>query len=258
MKEKDNDLFVIGNGDILIKKRDKKTECSCKQSSFEYNGKENVLIGRKGMFEVKNIEVIGLQLTEDEKKTKEKYNITANQMKQLETWCNLKCGELIFDSTKHGWSKENNEFRKKIFNKSKVCIVIENEDGEIFGCYINSTIDKVYEYPDDNPIKDENAFVFNLESNGRHEGPMKFDIKKEEFDHVFSLCPDDDLLFGCGYYDILIYKENEKSKSYCKQWKYSDFDYRGVEKALVQNPYNGTNDKESEFTPKRIIVIQMI
>ena len=52
--------------------------------------------------------------------------------------------DIIFDSTKkHGWSKENNEFSKKIFNKSKVCIVIENEDGEIFGCYINSIIDKI-------------------------------------------------------------------------------------------------------------------
>ena len=34
-------------------------------------------------------------------------------LKQLETWCNLKCGDIIFDSTKHGWSKENNEFNKK-------------------------------------------------------------------------------------------------------------------------------------------------
>ena len=53
--------------------------------------------------------------------------------------------------------------------------MIENEDGEIFGCYINSTIDKINYW-----IKDENTFVFNLESNGRHEGPMKFDIKKEK------------------------------------------------------------------------------
>ena len=33
--------------------------------------------------------------------------------------------------------------RKNIWKKSKVIIVIENEDGEIFGCYINSIIDKI-------------------------------------------------------------------------------------------------------------------
>ena len=77
-----------------------------------------------------------------------------------------------------------------IWNKSKICIVIENEEGEIFGCYINSKIDEVEE-----DIKDENAFVFNLESNGRHEGPMKFDIKKEKCDEAF--------LFGLDHYGVL-------------------------------------------------------
>ena len=42
------------------------------------------------------------------------------QKQQLEEWCELKCGDIIFDSTKHGWSRENNEFREKIFKKSKV------------------------------------------------------------------------------------------------------------------------------------------
>ena len=74
----------------LIKK-EKKNECSCKQSSFEYNGKENVLIGRKGMFELKSI-VIFRTITENESRNKT----------QLEMWANLKCGNIIFNSTKHG------------------------------------------------------------------------------------------------------------------------------------------------------------
>ena len=183
---------------------------------------------------------------------REKYNL-----KQLETWCNLKCGDIIFDSNKHGWSWRNNEFRKNIFNKSKVCIVIENEDGEIFGCYINSKIDEVSEWIDEK-IKDENAFVFNLESNGRHEGPMKFDIKKEKSKHTFFLFPDYyDCLFQCGNCNILIKKENKKSESRCEQDNFSYFDYRGVEKALVQNPNEDAYD-EKYFTLKRFIVIQMI
>ena len=55
---------------------------------------------------------------------------------------------------------------------------------------------------------------------------------------------------------IAIYKENKKSQSYCRQNEKCFFDYRGVENALVQNPkklFDGPT-----FTPKRIIVIQMI
>ena len=66
-----------------------------------------------------------------------------HQYKALEEWTKLSCGYMIFDSTKHGWSEENSVFRKKILNKSKVCIVIENEDREIFGCYINSIIEEI-------------------------------------------------------------------------------------------------------------------
>ena len=36
-----------------------KTSCECRQSSFDYHGKENALIGKKGNFEVKNINIFG-------------------------------------------------------------------------------------------------------------------------------------------------------------------------------------------------------
>ena len=136
--------------------------------------------------------------------------------------------------------------------KSKICIVIENEDGEIFGCYINSIIDEVAIF-----IRDENAFIFNLESNGRHKAPMKFDILKENCNAAFELLSDDcGWLFHCGNDNILICKEDDKSESCCYQNQNSWFDYRGVEKALVQNPCVNDDD-ENCFTPKRFIVIQM-
>ena len=128
--------------------------------------------------------------------------------------------------------------------------MIENEDGEIFGCYINSIIDKVNEF-----IVDQHAFVFNLESNGRHEGPMKFNIKKEECDGALYLYPDDDYwLFACGNLDIVIWKEYMKSESHCYQNKDSYFDYEDVENALVVNPQGYSKC----FTPKQFIVIQMM
>ena len=99
--------------------------------------------------------------------------------------------------------------------------------------------------------------MFNLESNGRHEGPMKFDIKKDQCQHAFYLWSDyDNLFFRCGNEDIRIWKENEKSKSNCYQNSKSAFDFRGIQNALIPNPRRNWYD-DNEFTPKRIIVIQM-
>ena len=104
-------------------------------------------------------------------------------------------------------------------------------------------------------VKDEHAFVFNLESNGRNEGPMKFDIKKKKCDEAFCLHADfRNELFSCGDCDIRIFKENRKSKSFCYQNEETVFNYRGVKKALVQNP----GWRNGSANPKRFIVIQMI
>ena len=52
-------------------KKDKKDKCSCSQKSFDYHGKENALIGKKGNFEVKSVVVVG---TLSDEKIKEKIN----------------------------------------------------------------------------------------------------------------------------------------------------------------------------------------
>ena len=59
LDEKSEDLFIIGKNDIVIKKKDKKERCNCSQKSFDYHGKENALIGKKGNFEVKSVMVVG-------------------------------------------------------------------------------------------------------------------------------------------------------------------------------------------------------
>ena len=62
---KDSNLLAIGNGDIIVKKKELKNNCSCKQVSFDYQGKKNVLIGRTGEFEVKSVVVLGT-ISDDE------------------------------------------------------------------------------------------------------------------------------------------------------------------------------------------------
>ena len=44
--QRDESLFTIGRGDVKLKKEERKERCSCDQSSFDYKGRESVLLGR--------------------------------------------------------------------------------------------------------------------------------------------------------------------------------------------------------------------
>ncbi|BFU20721.1 hypothetical protein, conserved [Entamoeba histolytica] len=77
---------------------------------------------------------------------------------------------------------------------------------------------------------------------------MKFD--NEEPEYAFKIYNQtDDYLFSFGNgWDIVVYKENYKTQSYCEQ---NCFEYEGISNALC-----GKQIPEC-FTPKRIIVIEM-
>ncbi|BFU19916.1 trichohyalin, putative [Entamoeba histolytica] len=163
-------------------------------------------------------------------------------IKQLEEWTNRKIGNVLFDSDKDDWNVDTSVFGERIMHKEHIIIMIEDEDGNKFGGYVNSKIDEDGDY-----INDSKSFVFSLESNGRMEGMKKFDIK--EPDCTFKLWNQTSTClfeFGSNGDDICVYKENKKTKSYCEQ---QSFEYNEIENALC--------GKEC-FTPKRIIVIEMI
>ena len=61
---KEDDLFTIGRNDIVIKKKEKKDQCYCKQTSYNYNStNQNVLLARNGCFDIKKIIVFEMKLT---------------------------------------------------------------------------------------------------------------------------------------------------------------------------------------------------
>ncbi|BFU20440.1 predicted protein [Entamoeba histolytica] len=165
---------------------------------------------------------------------------TMEEMLQIEEWTNRKVGNILFDSDKDNWNKNTSVFDQRIKNKEHIIIIVEDEEGNKFGGYVNSKIDKV----DDDYINDSQSFVFSLESNGRIEGMMKFDIEIPEY--AFYLYNQSyDSLFSFGLGDFGVCKENYKTKSFCKQ---HSFEYEGIENALCG---------KGGFTPKRIIVIEM-
>ena len=90
-----------------------------------------------------------------------------------------------------------------------------------------------------------------MNSNGRISRAKKFDIIEEERNWAFQVYDDTyGILFTVGDGpDICLFKENNKEKSYCKQWS---FDYDENEIVLV-----GKDGKDNTFIPERIRVYQM-
>ena len=242
--KKDIALFSIGKGDILIMKENYKNECYWEQKSFNYpEGKEDILIGKTGSneFTVKRIIVIQMEetkeskqikeekmkkqieeenkkLKENEIKTKEQYS---KEIKQIEEWSEIKYKEVIFDTSINDWDVFTSEFDRIIFGKEKLVFIIEDTENNVFGCYINSKIDK-YQYLENNevkgsPITDPKAFIFSMRNNGRSKEMIKIPIKKEDSNWAFILYKKEwGILFGIGRgHDICIMKENNKNQCYC-------------------------------------------
>ncbi|BFU19425.1 trichohyalin, putative [Entamoeba histolytica] len=165
-------------------------------------------------------------------------------IKQIEEWTEKRISNILFDSDIDDWNIDTSVFEERIINKEHIIIIIEDEDGNKFGGYVNSKIDKAGGF-----INDSQSFVFSLESNGRMKGMMKFDIIEPQ--NAFYLGKQsDDCLFAFGYCDIVVYKERYKTQSFYDQ---NTFDYKGISNALC-----GTGLFKNFFIPKRIIVIEMI
>ena len=115
--------------------------------------------------------------------------INEEEQKQLEEWTSLKCTDIVFDSDVDNWSPYTTVLNERIIGKKQLVFLIEDEDGEIFGYYLNTqVVEKYYDCQE----TDDKSFHFNLQSNGRLKQPMKFEIK--------------DLKKG-GYY---LYEKSEK------------------------------------------------
>ncbi|BFU21579.1 trichohyalin, putative [Entamoeba histolytica] len=163
-------------------------------------------------------------------------------IKQIEELSERRINNILFDSDIDDWNKNTSVFDQRIINKQHIIIIIEDEEGNKFGGYVNSKVDKVC-----HDIKDSKSFVFSLESNGRNEGMKKFDIKEPQY--AFCLFKQsDNCLFEFGRGDIAVFKENYKTYSFCQQ---QSFEYEGIRNALCGKQL------PERFTPKRIIVIEM-
>ena len=137
--------------------------------------------------------------------------------------------------------------------KRHLVFIIKDDQNEKFGYYLNTKIiDKYNQWI----YTDNKSFEFNLESNGRLNGMMKFPIKDINCGYLLNEKEDYDLI-SLG--DIVLYKENKRDTSVCIQ-REDKYDYLGIPNAICGRiRYKDENGewKGEFFVPLRIQVIQM-
>ena len=176
---------------------------------------------------------------EEQKQNEYDQLIEVNERQQLEQWTGKKCGDIIFNSDKDNWNIKTSVFEGKVFNRSNVAVIIEDTNGNKFGGYVSSTIDKYEKW-----FNDANTFVFSLKSNGRINGMKKFNAIEPELSYYQYRSKSGVLVCFGGGRDISVSKK-DSGENYCNQ---KSFNYEGISNALC-GAYN--------FTTKRIIVVQM-
>ena len=266
-----DDLIILS--DINLKKQNVKQFCHC--SDEQICGKSSYWISNTmhGFFTPETILVIQMDYTDEEKeyqRIQEEENQKKRQMnfkllketnekelKQLEEWTSLKCSEIIFDSEVDNWKKYECVLNDKIIGKRQLAFLIEEQNGELFGCYFNTVIEK-----NDYCIcySDEKTFLFNLKChNGRLPHPMKFERKANKHGSITLGKTTSNLLIRFG--NLVLHKEDCESDSYYSNSYTECYEHHGIENALCGKSlhYNSTIYKmEGEYIKiKRIIVIQM-
>ena len=137
-----------------------------------------------------------------------------------------------------------------ITEKKQIIILIENENDDKFGGYINNIIYKI----NDTQELDTKSFHFHLQSNNKFQQPMKFEMNDIEKNYlIFSTSYGNRIIrFG----DITLIKEDMKHFSYWQQ-NNNHFNYHNnninVSCEGIINEFG-----RKCFIPKRIHVIQMI
>ena len=150
----------------------------------------------------------------------------------------------MFDSNKDDWSQNTSVFGDKIFNKSNLIFIIEDTNNNKFGGYVSISVNKYNHW-----FNDSNSFVFSLKSNGRINGMKKFNIvNTTNTFRVDAKTSNSYLFIFGGGYDIRVNRSNMNGHN-CKQ---QSFNYEGITYSLCN-----ANSGQQNFTPKRIIVIQM-
>ena len=136
--------------------------------------------------------------------------------------------------------------------KKHLVFLIEETDGEKFVYYVNTEIGKDERRGAGLRGTDKGSFQFNLESNGRLSGPMKFEVL--DTNEIGCELLDNSHRFLIQLGDMCIIKENCLVNCAITQYS-SSFNYRGTQESMIEIR-RGCRSRIA-FSIKRFIVIQM-
>ena len=274
---KKQDPILIEFGDILLYKQEYREQSYYNESrgGFNYLKIKNALCRNrrkkefpqnngKVPFLPKRIVVFQMELPLEKRKMKEleqqkleEYYHTVlavllasetTQMKYIEFWTRKKLDSVIFDSHKDNWDVNTSTLLSKIVGKSQLLFIIEEDNGEQFGYYLESKVQIRFEWTE----PDKNSFQFNIKSHTRMKEPTKYETRQLTWSGYRLFNNSDEWLIWLGTIRLKKYKWRTHSKiiknSGC-------FDYHGFEKPLSSNASD--EDGIISINPRRILVIEM-
>ena len=183
------------------------------------------------------------------------YYMTRTERKMIQEWTGLKCSEILFHTDIDNWTESICSFNERIIGKKQLVFLIEEENGERFGFYMNNEVEDTMDRL--NKI-DDKSFYFNVFSNGRLPNPMKFELTKlDNFGYtLYETSSDKLIILG----DLVLYKENNKNESYYTYDETNNnVDFHEIKNALCgkSNRWENNIHYNEKINPKRILVIQM-
>ena len=131
--------------------------------------------------------------------------------------------------------------------------IAEDTTGQKFGGYVDAKVDHYatlnhgLELNKLMCISDPKSFLFNLKSNGRLQGMMKFNISDpSRAIRVFTQSDKEGDMFELGWGDFRVFKKHKTSSCYCANG--GCYNYQGVSYGMCG---------QHHFTVKRVIAIQL-
>ena len=169
--------------------------------------------------------------------------LTDEQIKNLEGSCGLKYDNVIFDDEIDCGDEHCSIFEKKLFNKEKIIVLVKTDNGITFGEFVSGKINQTGDCYDIPWVFHNKSFLFTFRNN-------KYSVIQMGNRPTFALYKDESIeLCMFGYYEVEIYKRNEKF--YCSIYPFDSPDYKQLDKGLVGK----IGDKCCIID--RLIVIQM-
>ncbi|KAL7720458.1 hypothetical protein QTN25_002226 [Entamoeba marina] len=228
-KEKQNLLMKLNiEKEELEKESDKRRQ--------QFNEKLKELNNMKYQYRNADLETFSMML--------DKENIYLNpSINKLKEWSGKQKCSIIFDSKIDG-DGGNNVLHDKVINKKNLYFISFDNENNVFGGYLDTTIGTV------GNITDSNAFTFSLIRNGEFKN-IKYEIKNDCRRHAFYLCFNSDCLynFGSGFGNDISVCRIGNSNSHCFSTSY---EYNGE-----QHPFIDNTDSSNYFTVKRLLVMEM-